>query len=117
MIKQVKNFPSYQIDDKGNVYKDGILKQATVRKDGYLYVNLKFNGKKCRKATHRLVASTFLGHKENKVVRHLNGIKLDNRWCNLKYGTEQENNLDGRIHSVFGNVNAEEFVNNLRNFI
>ena len=107
-MKQISNFPSYQIDESGNIYRDGILKQSTVHKDGYLYVTLRSGGFRRRKAIHRLVASNFLGHEENKVVRHLNGNKLNNRLSNLKYGTNEENNEDSKIHKKFGvGVNAE----------
>lgn len=60
-------------------------------KNGYLMVAL--NGK--TEYVHSLVCSAFHGdRKHGDEVRHLNGIKTDNRVSNLAWGSRQENMLD-----------------------
>ena len=61
----------------------------------YLEVSLARNGKGKTTGIHRLVAEAFLGPPPaGKVVRHGPGGQLDNRLCNLCYGTLAENQAD-----------------------
>lgn len=64
-----------------------ILKPGDCR--GYLIVNLNPDG---TIAVHRLVALTFLTNRR-ETVNHKNGIKTDNRLCNLEWVTRTENQL------------------------
>lgn len=53
---------------------------------------------------HRLVAAKKYGDITGKVVRHINGIKHDNRPENLVIGTSAENNMDhneARIKAMY----------------
>ena len=52
------------------------------------YARLKLNGKSVR--VHRLVMELFKG-KSDLTVDHINGNKRDNRLCNLRYVTAEEN--------------------------
>ena len=52
------------------------------------YARLKLNGKNVR--VHRLVMELFKG-KSDLTVDHINGNKHDNRLCNLRYVTAEEN--------------------------
>jgi hypothetical protein len=63
---------------------------------GYLMVCLSFtDGRQRSYPVHRLVALAFVGiPKPGEVCRHLNDNKLDNRPCNLAWGTQRENVLD-----------------------
>lgn len=56
---------------------------------------------------HRLVASAFIDNPDNKPqVNHINGVKSDNRACNLEWVTNRENqihaNLTGLRHTNVG---------------
>jgi len=64
------------------------LKPFLVKSTGYLQVNL---SGRTRHFVHRLVASAFCGH-PCEVVNHINGIKTDNRACNLEWTTQSANN-------------------------
>ena len=69
---------------------------------GYLFVSFRFtrvSGITTNKnfSIHRLVAEVFLKRRDSfhNEVRHLNGIKTDNRVENLMWGTRAENMDDG----------------------
>jgi len=57
---------------------------------GYKIINLNKEGKSCTNKVHRLVMLTFMGE-SNLEVDHINGIRDDNRLCNLRYCTQREN--------------------------
>lgn len=106
--RKVKGFdPNYEVSNLGRVrtlphkitrcngrvqtIKERILKQSC-DEWGYPQVVIK------RKTTkvHRLVALAFLGErKDGMEIRHLDGNPKNNTVQNLKYGTHQENVLDG----------------------
>jgi hypothetical protein len=72
--------------------KERILKM-NISKDGYLRVSLSNNGEKTI-AIHRLICLSFIPNPLNKpTVNHINGIKTDNRLCNLEWATRSENSL------------------------
>lgn len=92
----------YQVSDLGRVktlkFNDGkrihtqtkLLKQC-LNGNGYLVVNLSNKTKK----VHRLVATTFLKNPNKlRCVNHINGIKTDNRLCNLEFCTSSYNNKE-----------------------
>lgn len=70
-------------------------------RNGYLYVNLRCDGKSVRWYVHRLVLQAFEGDgPEGYEVRHLDGDKTNNHISNLRYGTRSENMLDRVRHGT-----------------
>lgn len=108
MIKEIwKDIPKYegiyQASNMGRIKslkrktknhscdKDKILKPI-ITGYGYYRVGLVKNKKLKLLHIHKLVLAAFYG-KKNKQGNHLNGIKTDNRLCNLEYCTQSENQL------------------------
>jgi hypothetical protein len=109
--EQWKDIPGYegryQVSDLGNVKsldivvlkrdgktvaKKGKIKAFYLDCAGYKQVHLYMNGNAKHCKIHRLVADMFVkGKKENLQVNHINGIKTDNRACNLEWVTQKEN--------------------------
>lgn len=86
----------YEVSDLGRVKslartttKGGIRNQF-ISNNGYLRVPLT-NLKTKKYLVHRIVLSTFLPIEENKEVDHINHIKTDNRFENLRWATCSEN--------------------------
>lgn len=72
---------------------------------GYRHVSARSRPGNQTPAVHILVAEAFHGPRPPGMeVRHLNGVKLDNRAENLRWGTDSENMLDivrhGNHHSA-----------------
>lgn len=81
----------------------GISKLAeSISRDGYPVVCTRVSGRGLRRQVHRLICTAFHGAKKNRQhqVRHLNGIKTDNRPCNLAWGTAKENAEDRDRHET-----------------
>ena len=73
---------------------------------GYRKVSLSKLGRQKKFRVHRLVMLAFIGPlPEGMVTRHLNGMKDDNRLCNLQYGTQSENMQDNLKHGNNGMKN------------
>lgn len=89
----------YQVSTAGRVKRvkpyrnqcvDGVLKQQRLS-NGYRMVTLCRLSQQRPRLVHRLVAEAFIGPAVGKHVNHLNGIKHDNRLCNLEFVTPKEN--------------------------
>ena len=110
--RQVPYFPDYLISDVGEVRslkwgRDRLMKPIT--RQGYLRVGLCIDGKVEIKTVHQLVLLAFVGPRSSGMeVRHLNGIRSDNRLENLKYGTKKENNADTLLHGHHHMANRTE---------
>ncbi|WP_372809312.1 NUMOD4 motif-containing HNH endonuclease [Litorivivens sp.] len=77
------------------------LKQR-MGKNGYLYVNLRQNGKSKSKYIHRLVAESFIGKQPSgrPVVAHWDGVRENNCVSNLRWATYSENQADSARHGT-----------------
>lgn len=91
----VEGYERYSVNEYGIVKNNetGMILLPIKNKAGYLTVCL-YNGEKKTVRIHRLVAKAFIPNPENKpFINHKNGIKTDNRVCNLEWVTSSENNL------------------------
>ena len=95
MIKQIKDFPHYYVDENGNVYSDysGKLKQLKPKhKRGWLFVRLIEGNKRRFTGIHRLVAECFIPNDDTSLeVNHKNKIRSDNRVENLEWLSHRDN--------------------------
>lgn len=90
----IKDFPMYEVSSLGRVkshYSGRILKPFPVWND-YLKVILCKDGKVYTKSVHRLVGQAFIPNPDNlPCIDHINGVKTDNRLCNLRWCSYKEN--------------------------
>lgn len=95
-IYQVSNLGRIRslIDNHQNKRIVPKVKKARIGNSGYLYVNLRKDGKPTSERIHRLVASYFCEKPvDAQCVNHINGIKTDNRAENLEWCTYSENSV------------------------
>ena len=94
----------YQASNYGNIRStsyeghEGWIKNLKLskRKDGYLQVQLYEK----KYLVHRLVASTFLGEKEQLLINHKDGNKQNNCINNLEWVTSSENTIHAYSNSL-----------------
>lgn len=105
MTKDIIGFEGiYFCDIEGNFFsypkktRKGIRKlKPVLSNNGYLMIDLCKDGKSKKFLTHRLIANCFIKNPKNKEqINHKNGLKLDNRVCNLEWNTRSEN----QIHAI-----------------
>lgn len=85
-MKDIINYPNYQITKSGRVYSLLTRKylKPVLNKNNHTYVSLCNENGKRNLYIHNLVAEYFLGLKDNSQVIHINKNKSDNRVENLK---------------------------------
>lgn len=105
----IRGFPNYEISTDGRVFSKMPWRGTAERElrqqpnsHGYMRVRMVCEHGRTSKFVHLLVADAFLGEKPDKTsqIRHLNGDKLDNRACNLAWGTAKENADDRTRHGT-----------------
>ena len=102
--KKIKYYSNYEVSSLGNVrrvLKSGKTKElkAVDNGNGYMRLNLYFNGRQCKKYIHRLVAEAFLSNsKQLPEVHHIDHDKTNNTLSNLQWVTSEENNSHKVVH-------------------
>jgi hypothetical protein len=110
VMKEVKDFPNYFVDEEGKAYssykKNKLLKlKYETTWNGYNRVTLYNEEVTKRFLVHRLILETFLGPcPEGMEGCHLNNNKLDNRLSNLKWDTHTNNQLDASKSGIQGGL-------------
>ena len=92
--KEIKDFPSYEISDKGSVRRKdtGYVRKLQLVKGYYMILLPHKSGKNKMKTVHRLVAEAFVPNPNNyPEVNHLDLDKLNNDAANLEWCTREQN--------------------------
>src|SRR6056300_644927 len=98
-MEQWKSFHSYEVSNLGRIKnKHGRIMKLNYDMRGYDKINLYINKKRYSYKIHKLVMLVFKGprpyddkRKEYYQIDHINRNKKDNRLCNLRYCTRDEN--------------------------
>jgi hypothetical protein len=78
-------------------------------KDGYVYIVLSRNGKSRKFRAHHLVAEAFIYTRPDGMqINHKNGVRTDNRPCNLEWVTQHQNILHARAHTQWPDQRGEK---------
>ena len=96
--KTIPDYPGYEASNLGNIRsvlrpgKEPRMLHPHDDNRGYLILGIMKDGKKVYQKAHRLIARTFLpDYSSTLQVNHINGVKTDNRVCNLEMVTGLQN--------------------------
>jgi len=97
----ISGYRLYQVSTHGrvrNIRRNQLLKFFNNK--GYLRVGLCKDGSQKKLLVHRLVLENFIGPSSDNrpQTRHLDGNKHNNRLDNLRWGNNQENQIDCLEH-------------------
>ena len=111
----IDGYTNYQVSWWGRVRnsKTARILKSRVCPNGYVYVNLSNKGIVKTHTIHQLVAREWAPNPEQKrCVDHIDGIRTNNHWENLRYATHSENqrNKRGRMNcsSVYKGVSWDK---------
>lgn len=103
-IGRVRSLGRFVISRHGTTryYRHGKIRAPFTAKNGYIRVTLIKDGVDKKHSIHTLVISAFIGSKPTSAhqTRHKNGVRCDNVYTNLEWGTSSENNLDRVRHGT-----------------
>jgi hypothetical protein len=102
-MKDISGFDGYKVDENGQVwsFRKGKRRLQPYLYRGYQKVSLCKNGKGYNRFVHRLVLETFIGICPSGMQAcHNNGVRVDNRLGNLRWGTAKENQADRKAHGT-----------------
>lgn len=94
MLKAIKDFPDYSINEKGEVYSERSQKKLKPweQPNGYLIVRLSKNGRVFPRYIHRLVGETFLENPNFlSEINHKDANRKNNNVKNLEWVSRSEN--------------------------
>lgn len=94
----------YKVSSVGRVksMRTNKIRILQLHKHGHYDVGFTLNYSRKLYKAHRLVAIAFIPNPENKPdINHKNGIRTDNRICNLEWVTVAENNKHARETGLF----------------
>lgn len=121
--KNIKDFPSYQISNMGNVKRivsgqgavAGRILKPEILHDGYHRITLSDNGKKDRKRINRLVLEIFnpVNDMDNLESNHKDGNKNNNKLDNLEWMTNSENRKHAYENNLINNFGENNGATNL----
>jgi hypothetical protein len=101
-IKSLDKLVGSGIKNQSQVLRKGKIMIKTIDRYGYYKLTLYKNKSQKNFTIHRLVALSFLQKVANKEsINHKNGIKTDNRVCNLEWCTNMENINHGVKNKLF----------------
>lgn len=107
IFKEVPDYPRYRVGDDGSVWslREGqwVEMKCGFDKDGYKKLCLKQSGKRRYVQLHSLILEVFVGPRPDPktVAAHANGIRSDNRLCNLRWDSQKANVADALKHGTF----------------
>ena len=110
----IPGFDAYVIGDDGSLWSrnqrvrgrwvlsnDWTRMRVSPVRGGYLGVTLCFNGIEYPKVIHKLVCEAVHGPRPvGQEVRHIDGVRSNNHWQNLHYGTSKDNKADMVVHGT-----------------
>lgn len=92
----------YSISSYGRVRNEvtGLVRKASVHRQGYLKHSFYIAGRQVTRYVHRLVAEAFLPPSHHPYVRHLDDDKTNNTPSNLAWGRPIDNTLDAQRNGL-----------------
>lgn len=93
-----------------NVFKG--VEAGNIASNGYINIGIN----KSVYLAHRLVWLYMIGELPKSDIDHINGIKTDNRWCNLRLATRSQNQFNRKvsINNKLGIKGVRKYKNSFR---
>lgn len=109
--RPINEFPTYWINKNGMAVNKTTNKILTpCERNGYLRLNIRWEGKSYRRSLHRVVYETFVGPiPERKVIDHIDGDRANNSLSNLRLVTQSENMYNAMANGHSGQIPILQF--------